>query len=84
MTGIINGLQNLWNGILAIVNGIVLGINFLMNLIKSLFQLLRMLVTTVTNTTILIQTLPSWLIAFATASVSIAVLYIILGRESGK
>lgn len=84
MNGIITGIQTLWNGILTIVNGIVMGIQFLINMIKSLFEMIKILVTTVTNTTTLIGTLPPWLIAFATLTLGIAVLYMILGRDTGK
>ena len=84
MAGIIDGLQNLWSGIQTIVNGILMAIQFLINLVKSLIELVRLLITTMTNTSALIMTLPPWLIAFATASLSIAILYLIVGRESGK
>lgn len=84
MAGIVNGIQNLWNGILTIVNAIKMFIQFGINLIKSLIQLIELLATTVSNTFTLITTLPPWLIAVATATLSIAVLYIVVGRESGK
>lgn len=84
MKGLISGIQALWSGIQTIINGILMGIQFLINLVKSLIELVRILITTASNTTSLILTLPPWLIAFATASLSIAILYLILGRESGK
>lgn len=84
MKGIYEGLQNLWNGIISIVNGVILAIQFLINLVKSLFEMIKLIGTTLTNTLTLILTLPPWLIAFATASIGVAVLYIIVGRETGK
>lgn len=84
MSGIFNGIQKLIGGIETIVNGFIMGINFLVNVVKSLVDLIRLLATTLTNVFQLTATLPSWLIAFATASVSIAVLYMILGRNAGK
>lgn len=77
-------MQDLYNGILSIVNGIELGIQFLINLVKSLFSLMQLLGTTIVNTTTLIATLPSWLIAIATATLGVSVLYIIIGRDTGK
>lgn len=84
MKGIVQGLQNLWSGIQTIVNGIIMAIQFLINLVKSLFEMIKLIGTTLTNTTTLILTLPPWLIAFATATIGVAVLYIIIGRETGK
>lgn len=84
MTGIFNGIQTLINGISTIVNGIMLGIKFIVNMVKSLVDLIRLLTTTLANVTNIAITLPSWLIAFVTASVGIAILYIIIGRNAGK
>lgn len=84
MSGIFNGIQSLINGITTIVNGILLGIKFIINLIKSLIDLIRLLATTFTNAMAVATTLPSWLIAFVTASIGIAVLYMIIGRNAGK
>lgn len=84
MKGIVSGLQNIWSSILTLVNGVILAVQFLINLVKSLFEMIKILVTTVTNTTTLILTLPPWLIAFATATIGVAVLYVIIGRETGK
>lgn len=84
MTGIFDGIQTLINGITTIVNGIVLGIKFIVNTIKSLFDLIRLLTTTLANATNIAITLPSWLIAFVTASIGIAILYMIIGRNAGK
>lgn len=84
MSGIFDGIQALINGITTIVNGILLGIKFIINIIKSMIDLVRLLATTLTNVTGIAITLPSWLIAFVTASVGIAILYMLIGRSAGK
>lgn len=84
MTGIFKGIQTLINGIETIVNGIVLGIKFIVNLVKSLVDLIRLLATTLTNASNIAITLPSWLLAFVTASIGIAILYMLIGRNGGK
>lgn len=84
MKGIFSGIQTLINAITTIVNGIVLAIKFLINLIKSLVDLIRLLATTLANATNIAITLPSWLLAFVTASIGIAILYMIIGRNGGK
>ena len=55
-----------------------------LNLVKSIGQLIQLLITTLGNVTNLTLTLPSWLIAFATATIGVAVLYMVLGRQTGK
>ena len=84
MTGIFNGIQTLINGIQTLINGVILGIKFIVNMVKSLVDLIRLLTTTLANVTNIAITLPSWLIAFVTASVGIAILYMIIGRSAGK
>lgn len=84
MSGIFNGIQSLVSSIQTLINGIKLGIQFLINLVKSIFELIKLLTTTIGNITTLTFTLPSWLIAVATATIGISVLYIILGRNTGK
>ena len=84
MTGIFKGIQTLISNIKSLIDGIKIGVNFIRNLLVSLLKLVQLVATTVANTMTLITTLPSWLIAFATCTVAVAVLYIILGRESGK
>lgn len=84
MSGIFNGIQTIINAITTIVNGIIIGIKFIVNLIKSLVDLIRLLTTTLTNATTIALTLPSWLIAFVSASIGIAILYMIIGRNAGK
>lgn len=80
----IEGLQNIWSGILTIINGIKIGIEFLVDIVVSMFELVKLVFTTWQNTNTLITTLPPWLIAFGTCSLGVAVLYLIVGRETGK
>ena len=84
MTGIFKGLQSIVSTIQSVFNGIWIGIKFLINLVKSIGQLIQLLITTLGNVTNLTLTLPSWLIAFATATIGVAVLYMVLGRQTGK
>lgn len=84
MTGIFKGIQQLIGGIQTLIEGVKIGIQFLINLVKSIFELIKLLTTTIGNITTLTFTLPSWLIAVATATIGISVLYIILGRDTGK
>lgn len=84
MTGIFKGLQTMVSTIQSVVDGIVIGIKFLINLVKSIGQLIQLLITTLGNTSNIILTLPSWLIAFATATLGVAILYMVLGRQTGK
>lgn len=84
MQGIFSGIQNLISGIKTIVNAIILAFEFLWNMIKSIKDLFVLIGTTLGNVLTIIATLPSWLIAFATASIGIAVLYLVVGRDTGK
>ena len=84
MAGIFKGIQTLINDTKTIVNGIVLGIKFIINLVKTLVDLIILLATTLANATNIAITLPSWLIAFVTASIGIAILYMLIGRSPGK
>lgn len=84
MSGIFNGIQTLISGIQTLINGVILGIKFVVNMVKSLVDLIKLLTTTLANVTNIAITLPSWLIAFVTASVGIAILYMVIGRNAGK
>ena len=84
MKGIITGLQNLWSGFLTIINALKMFLTFMINLVKSIIDLLGILINIVGQVMNFTVTLPSWLIAFITASLSVAILYQIIGRESGK
>ena len=80
----IQGIQNLFSGILTIINGIKIAIEFLLSIVESMFEMLKLIFTTTTNTTLLIGTLPEWLVAIATATLGVSILYIVVGRDTGK
>lgn len=84
MTGLIKGIQAVINAIQTMIEGIKMAIQFLINLVHSIFQLIQLLLSTVSNSVVLVETLPSWLMAFALATIAVAVLYVILGRNTGK
>lgn len=84
MSGLFDGLQKIVNVIQTIVQGIKMGIEFLVNLCKMTTELLKLIITTIGNMTTLIATLPPWITAIATATLGISVIYVILGRETGK
>lgn len=84
MKGIVSGIQNLFSIFISIWDTIKLVINFLINIIKGLFQMLEILKTTITNSMNFTLTLPSWLIAFASATIAVTILYTIIGRDTGK
>ena len=77
MTGIFNGLQDIIN----LFNTIV---NFIINIINGILQMAIVIKETVTNTSNIILTLPSWLIGFASATLAICVIFQLVGRENGK
>lgn len=77
MKGIIDGIT--W-----LISTIKMLIDFVFNAISSLISLFTYLGTIVNIVTTTLLTLPDWLIAFGSISLSICVLYIVLGRQGGK
>lgn len=77
MQAIIDGFKGIWEML-------VMFKDFLVNTIKSLFEMIKLLVTMSSNVTTLIQTLPPWLIAIASTTLGVCILYMIIGRENGK
>lgn len=57
--------------------------NFLISMIKGLLQLISLIPSAVNSLTTAIGILPSILVAFATATVTIATIFIIAGRQGG-
>ena len=84
MTGIFSGIQAIINNFQTIIQGIKLAIQFLINMVNSLISLLELIGTTIANTTTIIATLPPWLLAYATCGIGVAVLYLMIGRNTGK
>ena len=58
-------------------------VEFLWTLIKGLIQLISLIPLAVNMLTNSIGLLPSILVAFATATITISVIFILVGRESG-
>ena len=77
-------MQAIKDGFLGIWNVLVMIKDFLVNSIKALFELIKLLTTITSNINALIQTLPPWLIAVASTTLGVCILYLIVGRETGK
>lgn len=58
-------------------------INLVISLFKGLIQLISLIGPAVQSLTLSIGFLPSFLVAFATATITISVIFIIVGRNSG-
>lgn len=84
MTGLFKGIQQVISVLQSILNGFKTGILFISGLAKSMLELVRLMSTTLLNTNTLIGTLPSYLVAFATLTIGVTILYIIIGRNTGK
>lgn len=80
--------------IIAAVKAISSGFNDLINFIQTIFKILgnllqqivylfKYLTQAITVSSSFISTLPNWLAVFATVTISISVLYMILGRKGG-
>ena len=83
MTGLFNGIQNLISNFRSLINFIKVAWGFFVNLVKSIGDLVGMLINMFSIINGIILTLPSWLIAFATLTISICILFLVLGRDHG-
>ena len=83
MTGIFNGIQNLISNFRSIIGFIQTAWGFFVNLVKSIGDLVGMLINMFSIINGIILTLPSWLIAFATLTISVCILFLVLGRNHG-
>lgn len=83
MTGIFRGLQELISNFRSIISFITTIWGFVINLIKSLGDLFNLLINMLSVVSGIILTLPSWLIAFASLTIGICVLYLVVGRNHG-
>ena len=83
MTGIFNGIQNLISNFRSIICFIQTAWGFFVNLVKSIGDLVGMLINMFSIINGIILTLPSWLIAFATLTISVCILFLVLGRNHG-
>ena len=58
-------------------------INLVVSLVKGIVQLLSLIPSAVQSLTLSVGFLPSFLVVFATATITISVIFIIVGRNSG-
>lgn len=73
MSWIINFFKSLWDTITALIDLVI-------NLVSGLFQFIANLPTFISYLTKTIAILPGWLLPFCTISITVSVLFIILGR----
>lgn len=66
-----------------LVNTITSLVEFLWTIVKGLIQLISLIPTAVNMLTSSIGILPSLLVGFATATITISVIFILVGRNSG-
>ena len=83
MKGLYTGFQTLIGSIRSIISFIQTIWGFLVNVIKSIGDLIGLLINMFSIVTGIILTLPTWLIAFATLTLSICILFLVLGRSHG-
>lgn len=83
MTGIFRGLQELISNFRSIISFIQTIWGFVVNIIKSLGDLFSLLINMLSVISGIILTLPSWLIAFATLTIGICILFLVVGRDHG-
>lgn len=83
MTGIFRGLQELISNFRSIISFINAIWGFVINLIKSIGDLFTLLINMLSVVSGIILTLPSWLIAFASLTIGICILYLVVGRNHG-
>lgn len=77
MKGILSGLE-------AIIEGIKMAFTFIGTIFKTLGLAIGYVVTIVQMSLDLALTLPTWLQAFAIITITISVIYFLIGRNAGK
>ena len=77
-------MSGVFTGIQAIIDSILGPIKFILSIIQWTNKMLSIIAGAVINVVTLITTLPTWLVAYATIGISVMVIYLILGRETGK
>lgn len=84
MRKIISAVKAIASGFNDLINFIVTVFKVLGNLLQQIVYLIKYVLQAVNISTSFIATLPAWLSVFATITVSISVLYILLGRSTGS
>ena len=77
-------MSGIFNGIQAIIDSILGPIRFILSIIQWTNKMLSIVVGVVTNIVSLITTLPNWLITYASIGIAVMVIYLLLGRSTGK
>lgn len=75
-------MSGIFDGIQTIINGIVTLITFLGNLLKTLILVPRYIYKAMVTLTTYIGTFPAWLLSFAMISLTVIVVYQLVGRSS--
>lgn len=84
MQGIFKGLQELISNFRSIIDFIKTAWTFFIHVIQSIGEFIGLLMNIFSIVYSIIATLPPWLIAFASLSVGVCILYLIVGREHGN
>lgn len=77
-------MQAIINGFNSLMESLGMFGQFLKTTVGSLLELINLLTTIPTNLGILIGGLPPWLMAVATTTLGVSVLYMVIGRSTGK
>ena len=77
-------MKALVNGFSFIINLFKTIFGFIMNFFKAITMLFHYLITIINLAFTTILTLPSYIQAFAYITIAIAIIYIIVGRNTGK
>ena len=83
MKKIISAVKAIASGFNDLINFIQTIFNIIVNLLQQIVYFFKYITQALTISTSFITTLPSWLGVFATITVTVSVLYIILGRKGG-
>lgn len=81
MSGLFTWFQDMLSSLWGIIES---AFNFLMNTIHSMFSLVRVLPTFINYLTDTVGYLPSFISIIAVCTISIAIIYLILGRSTNE
>lgn len=84
MRAIISAVKSILNGFTNLINFIQTIFKVLSNFLAQIVYLIKYILQAINISFAFIGTLPAWLSVFATITVSISVLYILLGRSTGS
>lgn len=84
MRAIIRAVKSILNGFTNLIDFIATIFKVLGHLLQQIVYLIKYILQAINISVSFIATLPAWLSVFATITVSISVLYILLGRTTGS